>query len=183
VTEEEILIAQCQAGDKVSQFALVKKHSGMLLTVCRRYARDDAMAQDLVQETFILIFSNIKKYKATGSFEAWMRRIAINCSLQMIGRSYFKNEQNVAQFTPSQLAANSDPKIFSQLATEEIIKLIQTLPDGYRTVLNLYIIEGFSHQEIADALDISINTSRSQLLRARKKLIIMMTDFPKQLLA
>lgn len=183
MNEEEILIARCQAGNKISQFALVKKHSGMLLTVCRRYARDDAMAQDLVQEAFILIFSNIKKYKATGSFEAWMRRIAINCSLQMIGRSYFKNEQNVETFAQSHLEANYDPKIFAQLATEEIIKLIQTLPDGYRTVLNLYIIEGFSHQEIADALDISINTSRSQLLRARKKLINMMTDFPKQLLA
>ena len=183
MNEEKILIAQCQAGDKISQFALVKKFSGMLLTVCRRYARDDAMAQDLVQDTFIMIFSNIKKYKATGSFEAWMRRIAINCSLQMIGRSYFKNEKNVETFTQSHLEANSDPQIFSQLATEEILKLIQSLPDGYRTVLNLYIIEGFSHQEIAEALDISINTSRSQLLRARKSLIKMMTDFPKQLLA
>ncbi len=183
MNEEKILIAQCQAGDKISQFALVKKFSGMLLTVCRRYARDDAMAQDLVQDTFIMIFSNIKKYKATGSFEAWMRRIAINCSLQMIVRSYFKNEKNVETFTQSHLEANSDPQIFSQLATEEILKLIQSLPDGYRTVLNLYIIEGFSHQEIAEALDISINTSRSQLLRARKSLIKMMTDFPKQLLA
>lgn len=149
----------------------------MLLTVCRRYARDEAMAYDLVQESLILIFKNIEKYKTTGSFEAWMRRIAINCSLQWIGKSYFKNESPTEEFSDTEF---QEPIIFSQLGEEEIIKHIQSLPDGYRTVLNLYIIEGMSHKEIAEILNISINTSRSQLMRGRKSLIEKLNDFPKK---
>ena len=149
----------------------------MLLTVCRRYARDEAMAYDLVQETLILIFKNMDKYQPTGSFEGWMRRIAINCSLQWIGKSYFKNESSTAEFIETEF---QQPVIFSQLGEEEIIKHIQVLPDGYRAVLNLYIIEGMSHKEIAEVLNISINTSRSQLMRARKKLIEKLNDFPKK---
>lgn len=174
---ENTLITNCQKGDKRSQFLLVKKYSGMLLTVCRRYARDEAMAYDVLQETFILIFSNIKKYKSTGSFEGWIRQIAINCSLQWIGKSYFKNESPTIEFTESEW---HNPIVFSNLGEEEIIKYIQALPDGYRTVLNLYIIEGFSHKEIAELLNISINTSRTQLMRARKRLIELLDDFPKK---
>ena len=174
---EKTLITNCQQGDEQSQYLLVKRYSGMLLSVCRRYARDEAMAYDLLQETLILIFSNIKKYKDTGSFEAWMRRIAINCSLQWIGKSYFKNESATDEFEDTEL---QEPIIFSQLAEEEIIQHIQTLPDGYRTVLNLYIIEGLSHKEIAEILSISVNTSRSQLMRARKSLIEKLNDFPKK---
>jgi len=177
VSEQQI-ISNCQQGDKRSQYLLVERYSGMLLTVCRRYARDDSMARDLLQETLILIFSNIKKYQPTGSFEGWMRRIAINASLQWIGKSYFKNEAPTHEFEDEE---SSDPKVFSQLAQEEIIKHIQTLPDGYRTVLNLYIIEGLSHKEIADMLNISVNTSRTQLLRARKSLIQKMKDLPKNI--
>jgi len=177
LTTEQKLITNCQNGDKRSQYLLVEKYSGMLLTICRRYARDEAMAYDLVQETLILIFKNIKSYQHTGSFEGWMRRIAINASLQWIGKSYFKNESSTIDFVETEF---QDPAIFSQLGEEEIIKHIQTLPDGYRTVLNLYIIEGMSHKEIAEILNISINTSRSQLMRGRKSLIEKLTDFPKK---
>lgn len=174
---EQTLIKNCQAGDVQSQRLLVKRYSGMLLTVCRRYARDEAMAYDVLQEALILIFSNLKKYKPNGSFEAWMRRIAINCALQWISKSYFKKETSTAEFLHQEWEA---PAVFGQLEQEEIIKHIQNLPDGYRTVLNLYIIEGMRHKEIAELLGISINTSRSQLLRARKKLIEKMNDFPKK---
>lgn len=183
MTAEQTLITNCQNGDKRSQYLLVEKYSGMLMTVCRRYARDNAMAQDLLQETFILIFSNIKKYKAKGSFEGWMRRIAINSSLQWIGRSYFIKESFDTEFIGDEIEGTYDPRIFSQLAEEEIIQIIQTLPTGYRTILNLYIFDGFSHKEISESLKISINTSRSQLMRARNKLIAKMNDFPKKISA
>lgn len=180
---EKDLITTCQKGDKRSQYLLVERYSGMLATVCRRYARDNAMAQDILQETLILIFTHIKKYKHTGSFEGWMRRIAINCSLQWIGRSYFMKETATTDFNESDLEKIEHPIIFKQLAEEEIIRLMQTMPDGYRTILNLYCIEGFSHKEIAEMLKISVNTSRSQLLRARKKLINKMNDFPNKISA
>lgn len=148
----------------------------MLLTVCRRYARDEAMAKDALQETFILIFKNIEKYESKGSFEAWMRKIAINVSLKPYERKYYQNELPAHSFEDRNWA---EPKILQQLEAEEVIKQIQTLPDGYRTVLNLYVFEGLSHKEISVFLQISEGTSRSQLLRARKLLKEKLIDFPK----
>lgn len=173
------LITGCQKGDKKCQYHLVDKYSGMLLTCCRRYARDDAMAKDLLQETFIRIFTALPKYKPTGSFEGWMRKIAVNCSLQWINKSYFKKESHPVEMQEE----TQQPEILDALATEEIIKQIQTLPDGYRTVLNLYIVEGFSHKEIAETLGISVVTSRSQLLRGRNSLIKKLNDLQKKLSA
>lgn len=137
----------------------------------------------MLQETLILIFTHIKKYKPIGSFEGWMRKIAVNCALQWIKRSYFTKETATTDFQGNEIEKIEHPIIFKQLAEEEIIRLMQTLPDGYRTILNLYSIEGFSHKEIAELLDISVNTSRSQLMRARKSLINKMNDFPNKISA
>lgn len=148
----------------------------MLLTICRRYARDEAMAKDLLQETLIKIFIAISNYKPIGSFEGWMKKIALNCSLQSINKASFKNESY-----PTELQEKGqEPSILDRLATDEIIMQIQTLPDGYRAVLNLYIVEGYSHKEIAELLDISVATSRSQLMRGRNSLINKLEDFRKK---
>ncbi|MFK8009906.1 MAG: RNA polymerase sigma factor [Saprospiraceae bacterium] len=173
----EHLISNCQKGDKKSQYLLVKKYSGLLLTVCRRYARDEGMAKDALQETFISIFSNIKKYKATGSFEGWMRRIAVNSSLKPMERKGYSHELATDEFGDT---SSQEPEVFFQLREEEIIKHIQSLPEGYRTVLNLYAIEGYSHKEIGEMLNISVSTSRSQLLRARNILRQKVSDIPKK---
>jgi len=172
----QTLITSCQQGNIQSQYSLVKQYSPMLLTVCRRYARDESMAKDALQETFILVFKNIEKYEFKGSFEAWMRKIAINVSLKPYERKYYQNELPTYSFEERNW---NEPKVFQQLEAEEVIKQIQTLPDGYRTVLNLYVFEGLSHKEIAEFLQISIGTSRSQLLRARKLLKEKLIDFPK----
>lgn len=174
---EQTLITNCQKGDKRSQYLLFKRYSKLLLTVCRRYVRDDAMAKDVLQDTFMRIFSSIKKYKATGSFEAWMKRIAIHASLRAIEKKYYAHEFPTNDFEEKQW---QEPKIYQQLRKEEIVRQIQTLPEGYRTVLNLYIIEGFPHKEIAGILNISEGTSRSQLLRARKMLQKKLKDTPKK---
>lgn len=138
----------------------------MLLTVCRRYARDEAMAKDLLQETLIKIFKGIHKYQPTGSFEGWMRRIAVNCSLAWIQKSSYKNEYPTIDFgEPAQ-----QPVIFSDLAEEEIIRKIQALSPAIRAVVNLSLIEGYKHKEIAMLLNISENTSRSYLMRGRELL-------------
>jgi len=138
----------------------------MLMTVCRRYTRDDAMAEDVVQEAWIRIFRYIGRYQHTGSFEAWLKKVTVNCALQWIDKTYFKREKNL-EFSPEKMEV---PTVFGELNAEEILKHIQALPEGYRTIFNMNVIDGFSHKEIADTLGISENTSRTQLLRARRSL-------------
>ena len=137
----------------------------MLLTVCRRYARDEAMAKDVLQETLIRIFQNIGKYKPTGSFEGWMRRIAVRRSLQWLEKSHFKHEIH-AEIMPDE--ETTVPEIYLKMGAEDILKLLNELPTGFRTVFNLFVVEGYNHKEIGELLNITENTSRSQLTRARK---------------
>ena len=161
------LIKNCQNGQKDAQFLLVKKYSPMLMTVCLRYSRDHASAQDALQETFIRIFRHIDKLSHSDSFEAWMRTIAVRSSLQWINKKYFRKEVGT-------LDAIQDPKInaniVQQLHVEDLMKIIDALPTGFKTVFNLYEIEGYSHKEIAAMLHIAESTSRSQLGRAKSLL-------------
>ncbi|MBI1225062.1 MAG: sigma-70 family RNA polymerase sigma factor [Bacteroidetes bacterium] len=161
------LILDCQNGVKASQYQLVRRYAGMLMTVCRRYAKDEAMAKDLLQETFIRVFSNINSYEPTGSFEAWMRRIAVRRSLQWLEKNWFQLETQ-----PDEMPEIQAPTAWveKEMATEEIMHLVMGLPPGYRAVFNLYAVEGYNHQEVAEILGISENTSRSQLARARQLL-------------
>lgn len=164
ITEKK-LIRDCQNGIKSSQFLLVKRYSGMLLTVCRRYARDESMAKDVLQETLIRVFQNIGKYRDSGSFEAWMRKIAVRRSLQWLEKSHFRYEIH-AEFVPDEEV--NIPDVYAQMGADEIMMLINDLPSGFRTVFNLFVVEGFNHKEIGKLLEITESTSRSQLARARK---------------
>ena len=164
---EAQLISNCQKGVKSSQYELVKRYSGMLLSVCRRYARDEAMAKDVLQETLIRIFKNIDKYEVRGSFEGWMRTIAINRSLQWIEKSCFKHELQPLTMPDDNLV---EPAVYQDMSAEDILVLIKALPEGYRAVFNLNVVEGYSHREIGEMLNITEATSRSQLTRARKML-------------
>jgi RNA polymerase sigma-70 factor (ECF subfamily) len=166
VTEKK-LIQDCRNGKKESQYLLVKRYAGMLLSVCRRYARDEAMANDLLQETLIRIFANIDKYKPTGSFEAWMRRIAVRRSLQWLEKSWFRQEMQPVEMPDEETIG---PEAYRDMDAEDIMQLVMELPPGYRAVFNLAVVEGFDHREIADMLHITENTSRSQLARARNLL-------------
>ncbi len=163
---EKHLIEQCQQFQEVAQFELVKRYTGMLMSVSRRYAVDEAMAKDIVQETFLIIFKNIQNYQPIGSFEAWMRKITIRCALKWINQKYYKKEEFIAKY--KECLSTIEPKIYSQLSTQEILKQIKELPTGFRVVLNLFLIEGYSHKEIAELLGIKESTSRSQLARAKK---------------
>lgn len=165
MTEKQI-INNCQNGIKSSQYELVRRYSQMLMTVCRRYAPDESIAKDILQESLIKIFKNIDAYQATGSFEGWMRKITVRCALHWLRKTYLGKETQIAEMNESGI----EPEIWSKLGTEEIIQLIQDLPDGFRTVFNLYTIEGYSHKEIGEMIGISESASRSQLSRARKLL-------------
>ena len=160
------LIKDCQQGIKSSQYELVKRYGGKLLSVARRYVPDQASAKDILQESLIRIFANIENYKSTGSFEGWMRTITVRCALSHLRKAHRTQE---VEMTPSRSYNQGvDPAVYDTMGMEELINLIQQLPNGFRSVFNLREIEGHSHAEIAEILGITESTSRSQLTRAKK---------------
>ena len=161
------LIAGCIRGDRQCQKALFQQYSGKLLAVCIRYTRHRMEAEDVLQDAFIKIFKNLEKFEGKGSFEGWMRRIVVNTALKNYNKSSFKKEKIGLE---DYQEGSMDPDVIASLYQEELLKVIEELPNGYRIVFNLYVIEGFSHREIAKELGIQESTSRSQLVKARKML-------------
>ena len=166
MTERE-LIDGCVKGDRQAQKELFERYAGVMLSVCRRYTRHQMEAEDILQDAMIKVFRNIDRFKFEGSFEGWIRRIVVNTALKNYQKSSFQKEQIGLE---SYQEGTMEPEAFSKLQEEELMNLIATLPDGYRIVFNLYIIEGFSHKEIAEQLGIKESTSRSQLVKARRML-------------
>ena len=138
-----------------------------MFRVCISYAKDKNLAKDFLQDGFIKVFRNIKQYQFRGSFEGWMKRIVINQSLMHIRKN---SNLNLHVELEKAYSVKTDAGIIENINYKEIIDLIKELPMGYRTVFNLYVVEGYKHKEIAEILDISINTSKSQLILAKKKL-------------
>ena len=147
-----------------------------MLAVCLRYTRHRMEAEDILQDAFIKVFDNISRFEFKGSFEGWIRRIVINTALKNYGKKSFKQEQIGLENQPE---LPLEPEIYSNLEEEELLRLINQLPDGYRVVFNLYAVEGYSHKEIADLLGIQESTSRSQLVKARKMLQGMIVKLQK----
>ena len=134
------------------------------MTICRRYAGDQHEAEDMLQEAFISIFSHINQFKYAGSFQGWLKRITVNTAIKILQ----KRKVRVISISNVEFEMISpDFNILSDLNTEDLLKLISQLPDGYRMIFNLYVIEGYSHDEIAAMLKIKTATSRSQLSKAR----------------
>lgn len=166
MTEHE-LIKGCVNDNTTCQRLLFDQHSGKFMSICLRYANDNMEAEDMLQEGFTRIFKHINQFKFEGSFEGWMRRIVVNVALKHLQKKRIR-------FTEIKDDNNNDPQLpsyaYSSLGEEELMKLIGQLPDGYRMVFNLNVIEGYSHEEIAGMLGIQASTSRSQLVKARKML-------------
>ena len=162
---EKQLIAACARGQKTAQYELVKRYSGMLMTVCRRYTRDTESAKDILQEAFIRIFDKIDTYKHTGSFEAWIRKVTVRCALNWMKLSSNRIFSSVVEL--EEYIEFEEASVFDSLGSEEIVTLIQSLPAGFRTVFNLHSVEGYNHREIGEILGITESASRSQLSRAR----------------
>jgi RNA polymerase sigma factor (sigma-70 family) len=146
---------------------LFEQYAGKMMSLCLRYANDQQEAQDILQMGFLKVFDYIHQYKGEGSFEGWMRRVFVSIATRQLRKKKM-------DFTPIEALSNNiqakDPSIISKLSEDEIHKLIRSLPTGYRTVFNLHVIEGCSHEEIAALLNIQPATSRTQLLKARKML-------------
>ena len=165
-TEEQLLKA-CRKGDRKAQQDLYEKFAPLMFALCQRYINDYAEAEDVLICGFTKVFAKIRQFKSEGSFEGWIRRVIVNEALSYIRRNksmYLEVELENADCEPDYR------QMHDQLEVEELQKMVNSLPSGYKTVFNLYAIEGFSHREIAQKLGISENTSKSQLSRARAHL-------------
>lgn len=165
---EQILISQCLKNDRQAHNELYQSFAPQMMLVCRRYAKSSCDAEDIMQEGFIKVFRYLKDFRFNGSFEGWIRRIMITTAL-----NFYKKKriyQNEAELTYLPEGVVSEQEALSNLAQAEIMRLVNNLPNGYRKVFNLNTIEGYSHKEISQILHISINTSKSQLNRARMSL-------------
>ena len=163
---EEQLIKACVREDASSQKEVFNRFSGRMLGVCNRYARNSADAEDILQDAFIKVFDKIHQFKFQGSFEGWIRRIVINTVLKKYSVSRYEKEV-VGYEIKDRNESLVEPSAYSHLTQKDLLELINKLPDGYRVIFNLYVIEGYQHDEIAEMLGIQAGTSRSQLVKAR----------------
>jgi RNA polymerase sigma factor (sigma-70 family) len=165
---EELLIEECRKGRPSAQKALYERYAPRMMRICFRYLRDEFEAEEALIKGFTKVFAKIGtfEFRGEGSLEGWMKRIMINECLMFLRKA---NNFNLVPSTEAQFI-EADAPIDSHLAAEDIYALLLELPTGYRTVFNLYAIEGFSHKEVADQLGISENTSKSQLSKARNAL-------------
>lgn len=171
-TEEEYeLIQKCLQGNSASQKKLFDIFSGKMYSVCMRYASDPDLAQDFLQEGFIRLFKNLHQFRFEGSFEGWVRRIFIHTSIEFCRKKAKNMEVNGLEDLEN---VGFDENVLDKFNAESLLLLVQKLPTGYRTVFNLYAIEGYTHKEIAIELGISENTSKTQLRKARLGLIAML---------
>jgi RNA polymerase sigma factor (sigma-70 family) len=162
------LIAACLEHNPSAQFELYQRYSPKMLSVCYRYARNREDAEDMLQEAFIKVFTQLHQYKGLGAFEGWVRKVVVHTCINVIKKEKRHNE-TVDLIHASHLGSRTE-MISGIMQAKQIIECIRLLPTGYRTVLNLYAIEGFSHAEIAQTLDIAESTSRSQFTRAKQML-------------
>ncbi len=163
---EQELIKGCRAHNRKAQKHLYDKYAPVLFGICRRYVRQQEDAEDVLLESFYKIMSSIEQYRGNGSFEGWMKRIAVNQSLMFLRKNHNFN----INIESIQVTAKDDFSIEDALFAGDLLKILDQLPPGYKTVFNLYVIEGYKHREIAELLGISINTSKSQLIQAKRKM-------------
>jgi RNA polymerase sigma-70 factor (ECF subfamily) len=166
------LLEKCRLGDRRSQQLLYEKYAAAMLGICRRYLSDIMEAEDALMRGFIKVFTKLDKLDDDEKFEYWMRRIMANECLMTLRK---KKKMPLSELTDHAVPP-IEATIVNTLSAEHILALIDTLPIGYKTVFNMYVIEGFKHKEIADYLNISVNTSKSQLIMARKRLQQLVAD-------
>lgn len=159
------IISECIDGSRKAQSMLYHQFAPKMFGVCLRYAKDATEAEDNLQDGFIKVFANLKNFRHDGSLEGWIRRIMINVSLEKLRKQHLLYPvEDVAVYD----TVNFSDDVLAKIAAEDLMKLIQQLPPRYRMVFNLYVIEGYSHQEIAQEMSITQGTSKSNLARARE---------------
>lgn len=165
---EEQLIKECVSGNAIAQKEFYDLFAKKMMGVCMRYTNNYDEAQDILQDAFIKTFANLSKFGNKGSLEGWVRRIMVNTALDQ----YRKNKNRLSDIDVDTIdfKLESNDFIIESINASDLLVIIQTLPEGYRVIFNLFAIEGYSHKEIADKLEITESTSKSQYSRAKKML-------------
>ena len=163
------IIEGCVKGDSKCQQIVYQKFYGKMLGACMRYAKDREEARDILQDGFLKVFTNIRSYGGSGSFEGWVRRVIINTALD-----YIRKSKQLIQYADSDYVDENAEEIteeenneYANISTDEIMEAVQKLPTAYRTVFNMFVVDGFSHADIAEQLSISVGTSKSNLSKAK----------------
>ncbi|MDR0232218.1 MAG: sigma-70 family RNA polymerase sigma factor [Dysgonamonadaceae bacterium] len=171
--EELSLINDCIKGESGAQKQLYEKYAPAMMGICLRYVHERETARDLMHDGFVVLFTKIHTYSGNGSFPAWVKKIFVNTALEYLRKN------DILRFSTdiddAYCFENTDFTVFEQLSANELLECICKLPDCSRTVFNMYAIEGYSHAEIAQILNIQESTSRSQYVRARQSLQKMVT--------
>ncbi len=172
-TDLEELLKGCLKDSRQSQKLLYEKFYGYGMSVCIRYAKDEDDAIEILNDCFLKVFNGLKKFDLSRPFKPWFRRIIINEAIN----HFKKHEKRMKNEQIKDTEANSSiDDILSKIAYEEVVAMIQTLTTAYRTVFNLYVIDGYKHEEIAKMLGISVGTSKSNLSKAREKLQLLVKE-------
>lgn len=166
---EEVLIEKCIQSDATAQKLLYETYAPLMMSVCARYVKDRMIAEDVLQEGFIKVFTGLKSYTASGEFGGWIHRIFVNTALQYLRDNKKLNfHANIDEY--EEKLVNNDYSILDKISADDLVTCIANLPDIYRVVFNLHAIEGYSHKEIAKELHIEESSSRSRYKRARMAL-------------
>lgn len=162
---EEQLVKKCKKGDRKAQYAVYQKWSGKMMSVCRRYVKTNEDAEEILSNGFVKVFKHIQSFESKGSFEGWIRRIMIHEAL-----NYIRYQKNLFIETGDHWQEQGHEDLNESTDAQAVLSMIDDLPIGYKTVFNLFAIEGYPHKEIAQLLGITEGTSKSQLSKARKLL-------------
>lgn len=167
--DEEKLIAACIKGNARAQRQLYEQYAPGMLGVCMRYTADYATSQDMLQDGFIKVFTKLESFTGEGAFGGWVRRIFVTTCLEFLRqKNALDNAEDISEVVHIGIDGHED--VLDSLTAADLMECVAKLPSGYRTVFNMYAVEGYSHAEIAEELQISENTSRSQFMRARNML-------------
>jgi RNA polymerase sigma factor (sigma-70 family) len=165
---EEDLISRCLKNDPRALEDFYKRYAPRMYGVCMRFAKNQMEADDILQEGFIKVFTNLNTFRNEGSLEGWVRKTIVNTAINLYKRNIkYLKDIGIEQ---AEVIQNTEPNSLDKISVGELLNLVRELPTGYRVVFNLNVIEGYSHKEISQILEISENTSKSQLSRARHAL-------------
>lgn len=172
--EYQLLIAGCLEGNRASQQQVYERFYGKMMGLCLRYAKNAEEAKDILQEGFIKVFANIGKYDNKGSFEGWIRRIVVNTAIDHFRKEKYQfvnvDDDYMDHLQEKGSLGDDDEPVGPIIETKRVLEEVQKLSPAYRTVFNLYVLEGLSHKEISDSLGISVGTSKSNLAKAKMNL-------------
>lgn len=164
--DEKAMLKACLKGDLKAQRCFYNRFANKMMGVCWRFAKSREEAEDLLQEGFFKVFCDLPRYRGEGSLEGWVRQVIVNVALQHVRKRKLLF-QSVSENDLGNLQDKSHEQLFQQFEVADLLKMLHILPEGCRVIFNLFVLEGFSHKEIAEELKITTGTSKSQLAKAR----------------